>query len=300
MSTYVLYGDLADRATASLASVLHAKRLPIERVEPTPSLSLTLAARAGHDTPPYLRTPEGFLLGDLHAILEWLERVHPTPALLPATPVRRTLARMLEDWIELWLAHWPRRSWSDLDALGQHLEQSGFLLGSDPTRPDWMLAAWVETEVAVHPEAREHLSRSAPRLLLLGDALLGWTPDRAGSSDAEEDGQPIEDPDDALPISLLGVVEVMARDYHGYLVANHRALKDGEMELELELGLGLERLTVDPECERRRVSIARELAALDRAVRRDVARMLEPLGAWHALTLPPVLAEPDPADPRSL
>jgi hypothetical protein len=39
---------------------------------------------------------------------------------------------------------------------------------------------------------------------------------------------------------------------------------------------------------------------LDRLERRDVRRVLEPVGAWHALTLPSVLSGIDPSDPRSL
>ena len=105
---YTLYGDLARRDAAGLAAILVAKGVPVELVEETPSLAMALAARAGREEGPYLRTPEGFVLADAFAICEWLERVHPDPVLLPVTPVRRACARMLEDWLELWLPHWPR------------------------------------------------------------------------------------------------------------------------------------------------------------------------------------------------
>ncbi|MCR9093975.1 MAG: hypothetical protein NXI30_07150 [bacterium] len=287
---YTLYGDLARRDAAGLAAILVAKRVPVELVDETSSLAMVLASRAGRDRGPYLRTPEGFVLADPFAIREWLDRVHPEPVLLPTTPVRRTCARLLEDWVELWLPHWPRRSWGTLERLGLHVGAAGFLLGRAPTRPDRLLAAWLETEVLVHAHAREHLARIAPRLVRFGDDLLAAEERVDGSA---EEG-------DAIPISLLDVLEEIAADYHAFLVLNHQALKDHEDEVRIDLGLGREPLPVQPECEARRTAIGRELSSLDREVRRRVAGMLEPVGAWHALTLPPVLEDRDTSDPRSL
>lgn len=292
---YTLYGDLARRDAAALAAILVAKRLPVDLVAETPSLSMALAARAGRDRGPYLRTPEGFVLADGFAIREWLERVHPDPGLLPRTPVRRTCARLLEDWLELWLPRWPRRSWGTLERLGAHVEAAGFLLGRAPTRPDRLLAAWLETEVLVHDHAREHLAKAAPRLVRFGDDMLATVP-----RTTEELDRGAVDEGDVIPISLLGVLGEIAMDYHAYLALNHQALKDREDEVLLDLGLGRRPLPVQAECERRRVAIGRELSAHDRDVRRRIAGMLEPVGAWHVLTLPPVLEDMDPSDPRSL
>ena len=133
---YRLYGSLDSRETIVLSSVLMAKGLSAELVEEAPSLSLALEARSGEESGPYLRTPDGFVLGNLHSILNWIEAVHPDPSLLPRTPVRRICARLLEDWIEFWLPLWPRRSWDTIEALGSHLARSGCLLGTSPTRPD--------------------------------------------------------------------------------------------------------------------------------------------------------------------
>lgn len=287
---YTLYGDLARRDAAGLAAILVAKAVPVELVDETPSLAMVLASRAGRDRGPYLRTPEGFVLAEPFAIREWLDRVHPEPALLPTTPVRRTCARLLEDWIELWLPHWPRRSWGTLERLGVHVETAGFLLGSAPTRPDRLLAAWLETEVLVHAHAREHLSRVAPRLVRFGEDLLA----------ADEGKDRVVEEGDAIPISLLDVLEEVAADYHAFLVLNHQALKDHEDEVRIDLGLGRRPLPVEPGGEARRTAIGRELSSWDRTVRRRIAGMLEPVGAWHALTLPPVLEAMDTSDPRSL
>jgi hypothetical protein len=46
--------------------------------------------------------------------------------------------------------------------------------------------------------------------------------------------------------------------------------------------------------------MGRELGVWPRDVRREIRQVLEPVGLWHATTLPPIGAEIDPADPRSL
>jgi glutathione S-transferase len=286
MDRYTVYGDLAERETVALATTLVAKGQAVELVPETASLSLALATRAGSLSGPYLRTPQGFVLADLHAMLDWIDRMHPEPCLMPRTPVRRTCTRLLEDWIELWLPLWPRRTWTTLERVSVHLDAAGYLLGVSPCRADWLLAAWLETEVLVHDHARAHLTRNAPRLISLGNELLETSPS--------------EPPDDVVPISLLPVLREIALDYHAYLVGNHRALKDQSDRVILDLGFGRRALPVRGRCEQRRVEIGRELQSLDRLERRDVRRILEPVGAWHALTLPSAISEIDPSDPRSL
>lgn len=289
MARYTLYGDLTARDTVALTTTLAAKDLSVEFVPETASLSLALASRAGSVSGPYLRTPEGFVLSDLHLMLDWLERMHPEPRLMPSlesTPVRWTCARLLEDWLEFWLPNWPRRSWATLERLAAHLDAAGFLLGPSSSRPDWLLAAWLETEVLVHDHARRHLARHAPRLVSLGNDLL--------------ESVAAEAVDDVIPISLLGLIEEIALDYHAYLLGNQRALKDRADHVELDLGLGRRALPVRRRCEERRIEIGRELDGLDPRMRRDVRRVLEPVGAWHVLTLPPVLSAVDASDPRSL
>lgn len=298
MDRYVVYGDLADRDTVALTTTLVAKGMPIEFVQETASLSFALASRAGSLSGPYLRTPEGFVLSELHATLEWIERTHPEQPLMPTTPVRRTCARILEDWIEMWLPLWPRRSWATLERIGAHLDAAGFLLGSQPSRPDWLLAAWLETEVLGHEHARRHLSDSAPRLLSLGNDLIKSS--MARPSEASDALDSLDALDDVIPISLLVLLEEIAGDYHAYLVGNQRSLKDGSDRVVLDLGFGRRAFRMQRRCEDRRVEIGRELKRLDRSSRGDVRCVLEPVGAWHVLTLPSVLSEIDLSDPRSL
>ena len=283
---YRLYGSLDSRETIVLSSVLMAKGLSAELVEEAPSLSLALEARSGEESGPYLRTPDGFVLGNLHSILNWIEAVHPDPSLLPRTPVRRICARLLEDWIEFWLPLWPRRSWDTIEALGSHLAHSGCLLGPSPTRPDWLLAAWLEAHVLGDANAHRHLSNVAPRLIAYGSDLL------VGSSVGVED--------DAIPISLLGLLEEIASDYHQYLALNQTALKDRDERVVMDLGLGKWAFPARPECETRRLEIAEEVSALGSEEQYAVRSVLEPLGAWHALTMSDLIDAMEPTDPRSL
>lgn len=283
---YRIYGRLDSRASATLASILVAKGLRLRFVEETPSLSWLLEARSGREEGPYLRTPEGFLLGGLHEILAWIERTHAEPPLVPHTPVRRISTLLLEDWIEGWLPLFADRSWKDLQVIGAHLERSKFLLGPSPTRADWLLAAWLETEVLVAPGGRRSLEICSPRFLRLGSELL--------ESEVEEAG------DDVLPISLLSVLERMSGAFHEFLLANQQALKDDADRVVMDLGLGPRSLPVSPECEARRMEIAQIVGALSPGDRDSVRRILEPVGAWHALVVPPVLEPPDAGDPRSL
>ena len=115
-----------------------------------------------------------------------------------------------------------------------------------------------------------------------------------------QDGVVADPSDDVIPISFLGLLEEIASDYHAYLVGNRRALKDQADRVILDLGLGRRALPVRRRCEERRVEIGRELEHLDRLERRNIRRVLEPVGAWHVLTLPSVLPEIDTSDPRSL
>jgi glutathione S-transferase len=270
----------------ALQTALRAKGLPLEFVEQTPSLSLPLATRSGQEVGPWLRTTEGFVLADVHRILDWIERVHPDPPLMPTRPVGHVCARLLEDWIELWLPLWPRRSWETLDRIGEHLARSGFLLGRTPSRPDWWLAAWLEVDVLGADGVRAHLVRRARRLTVLSRDLL--------------DVRPVASTDDVIPISLLPLLEEIARDYHTYLRETHRGLKDRVTSVVLDLGDGPRRFPVRHRCEERRVEIGQRLAAGSPEDRLAVRRVLEPVGAWSVFTLPPATRPIDIRDPRAL
>ena len=283
---HAVYGDLSARNSIALVTALAAKGIVFEFVAETPALSLALSMRAGQEHGPYLRTPEGFVLGDLSTTLDYLERIQPEPAWRPLTPVRRICARLLEDWIELWLPVWPERAPAVLEGLSVHLAASGFLLGSTPCRPDGSLAAWLETDAFADCDGRAHAARLAPQLLHYSEDVRRAVP------------KPVAD--DVIPISLLPVLYELAKDYHVYLAANREALYEGDDRVEVDLGFGRTVLPAWRQCEERRMAIALELAGLPVEGRRAVRQMLEPLGAWHALTLPAAANELAAGDPRSL
>ena len=294
---YRVYGDLQARETASLISVLVAKQLPLRFVEQTASLRLPLEARSGCEEGPYLRTPEGFVLGGLGAILDWLEAMHPLPALVPRTPVRFVAAALLELWTTRWLPLFADRSWRDLEAIGRHLDRSTCLLGESPQRVDWRLAAWVESDLMGRPAAAAQLTKSAPALTRFGDRLLAT--------------ETRPEPDDVLPISLLDVLQRLGGDYQSFLAANREALGKGEERVLLDLGLGPRALPVRPGDEAERLRIATQLSDRSAAEQTAVRRTLQPLGLGPLLSWGPVSGDLswnaaraadqlDPSDPRSL
>ncbi|MFO0691303.1 MAG: hypothetical protein U0900_21570 [Myxococcota bacterium] len=309
-----IYGDLVSRESITLVLAMGAMGLDFDFVAETPALSLALAARAGRDSGPYLRTPEGFVLGDVAAILDHLERLHPERTWRPTTPVRRVCGRMLEDWIELWLPLWPERSAATVEGIAAHLERSRFLLGPTACRADGSLAAWLEAEVLVDAGLRGHVEARAPGLLAYGARVRegvregGRTGLRepmcglaaGGAAGVVSTIAPCAPADDAIPVSLLAVLRELAHDQHAYLEANRAALADGEERVVLDLGFGPMVLPAWPEHEARRAAIAAEIAALPGAARRAVRPMLEPLGAWRALALPRATGELELGDPRSL
>lgn len=298
MVRHAVYGDLVSRDSIALVAALGAKGIEFEFVAETPALAWTLASRSGVDEGPYLRTPEGFVLGGLATMLDYLDRMNPERPWRPRTPVRRICSRILEDWIERWLPIWPERAAAAVEGLAVHLERTGFLLGGSPTRPDGSLAGWIEAEVLVDGALRAHVERHAPRLLRYAqDVRAAAVIARRASVGAAGIASA---PDDAIPFSLIGLLREVALDYHAYLAANRDALAAGEDSVELDLGFGRTRLPAWRECEERRMALAEEIAVLGDAERRAVRQMLEPIGAWRVHRLPPAIASLEASDPRAL
>ncbi|MEZ4332001.1 MAG: hypothetical protein R3F35_09600 [Myxococcota bacterium] len=314
---HALYGEAGSHEGIVLALALAAKGLRFEGVPASPALAFALAARAGRESAAYLRTPDGCIFGDARGALDHLDRVLPGRAWRPTTPVRRVCARLLEDWIELWLPLWPECAEAMLERFAAHVARSGFLLGPTPSRPDGALAAWLETEVLCDPALHRHAVEHAPGLIGFAEAVRraaavapgdavpavaasGSRAPTVGVAPVARAAGGVAAIDDAIPIGLLPILETLAADFLAYLDANREAIWDGRAELVLELDAGSTTMPAWRRFERRRAEIAGELARLGPDARRAVRQMLEPLGAWYVLTLPEVVEAPALGDPRGL
>ena len=101
---YQLYGQRPSFYTRKVAAMLQAMRLPHEDLLKTADRAPEIeAAVNGYRKFPVLRTPEDEWLKDSTDIGLWLNDNHPDAAILPADPVMRVLALMLDDWIDEWL-----------------------------------------------------------------------------------------------------------------------------------------------------------------------------------------------------
>lgn len=122
---------------------------------------------------PALATPEGQVLIQSPAIIEWLEETHPTPALLPASPYERAQVRALaaivgcdihpinnrrileylrhqfgadEGQINAWCGTWITAGFDAYEALlAQDAHRGRFSFGDAPTVADVYLVPQIES-----------------------------------------------------------------------------------------------------------------------------------------------------------
>ena len=99
----ILHGSPVSAYTAKLRIALQAKGLRFEEREPEGGYrSAAWRARQPTGTIPALEV-DGVLLAESEAIVEYLEDEHPTPPLLPGTPLQRAQARFLARFHDLHL-----------------------------------------------------------------------------------------------------------------------------------------------------------------------------------------------------
>ncbi len=99
----VLHGSPVSVYTAKLRIALHAKGLAFVEREPEGGYrSAAWRERQPTGTIPALEI-DGVLLAESEAIVEYLEDTHPTPSLLPGTPLQRAQARFLARFHDLHL-----------------------------------------------------------------------------------------------------------------------------------------------------------------------------------------------------
>ena len=99
----ILHGSPVSTYTAKLRIALHAKGLRFEEREPEGGYrSAAWRALQPTGTIPALKV-DGVLLAESEAVVEYLEDAHPTPPLLPGTPLQRAQARFLARFHDLHL-----------------------------------------------------------------------------------------------------------------------------------------------------------------------------------------------------
>ncbi|MEO8605366.1 MAG: glutathione S-transferase N-terminal domain-containing protein [bacterium] len=102
LPSFVVHGLTVSYFTRKVTGYLDYKSLAW-RLQP--SIGINLAARAAgwNGGIPVVTTPAGEMIWDSTAIILHLERVYPTPAVVPSQPVLAFLAYLLDDFSDEWL-----------------------------------------------------------------------------------------------------------------------------------------------------------------------------------------------------
>jgi glutathione S-transferase len=99
----VVYGTTASYYTGKLEAYLRAKGIAY-RLEPFSQSNMRRCARyTGVVQVPQVECPDGSWLVDSTLIIEYLERVHPEPAVTPRAPAVAFVSRLVEDYADEWL-----------------------------------------------------------------------------------------------------------------------------------------------------------------------------------------------------
>jgi glutathione S-transferase len=99
----VVHGTDCSYYTGKLEAILRAKGIAY-RLEPFSESSMRESARdTGIVQIPQVECPDGSWLVDTTLILEYLERLHPEPALTPRAPAVAFVSLLIEDYADEWL-----------------------------------------------------------------------------------------------------------------------------------------------------------------------------------------------------
>jgi len=111
---FTLYGAERSYFTGKVRPALHAKRVPFEEVLATPDIQREIKRRTGLRFIPIVVTPEDETWQDTSEILDRLDARFPAPALIPATPLQKIAAYLIELYVdEFMLLPAMHYRWSD-------------------------------------------------------------------------------------------------------------------------------------------------------------------------------------------
>lgn len=95
--TYTLYGSYASYYTAKVRFYLRKKGIPfVERLPSDPEFRSVVRPASGTHRIPQLSTPEGVVIQDSVAIVDYLESKFPEPTAFPISPKQRTYVHLME------------------------------------------------------------------------------------------------------------------------------------------------------------------------------------------------------------
>lgn len=100
--TIKLYGTPVSSYYNMVKLSLMEKGIDFEEVPAAPSQEAEYLARSPMGKVPCIETDDGFL-AETHAIMDYLEDVHPTPAMYPAASYARARARQIISMMELYI-----------------------------------------------------------------------------------------------------------------------------------------------------------------------------------------------------
>lgn len=98
-----VYGASISYYTGKLEAYLRYKGIAYQRIAMVPSLRRRIRRITGADQMPAVELEDGRFLTDTTPTIEWLERQHPEPPVIPRDPLQAFVSRLLEDYAEEWL-----------------------------------------------------------------------------------------------------------------------------------------------------------------------------------------------------
>ena len=100
----IVYGSEYRYFTGKLEAYLRFKEIPYERRPMGVYQYLwRIPRKVGVSQLPTVELPGGRWMSDSTPMIAWLEQQHPTPAVLPADPLQRFFALLIEDFGDEWL-----------------------------------------------------------------------------------------------------------------------------------------------------------------------------------------------------
>ena len=118
---FKLYGFLASNYVQMVHFTLLEKGMDFEIIHEMPTQEPEFKAKSAMGKVPVLKTDQGFLT-EANVIMEYLEDLQPSPALLPADPFERAQVRELMKECELYVELAARRNYPELYYGGERSE----------------------------------------------------------------------------------------------------------------------------------------------------------------------------------